>query len=105
MKKHGVSTPGKATKLSNVYWVDAENTFRVKINRQGKIMSRTFPVGVYGSIEQAFDAAKSYRADLLAKYPPAGKPMPKTGNEAWHMLGNQPRRRPTSQLLEWMKSK
>jgi hypothetical protein len=105
MTVSNVNGRGRATELSNVYWVDRDSSFRVQIERSGKVMSRTFAVGVHGSIEEAFEAAAKYRAELLAKYPPAGKPLPKTGNEAWQMLSSHPRRRPTSQLLEWMKSK
>jgi hypothetical protein len=46
------------------------HAWRVTIQRQGKIHVGHFSDGVYGGRQKALGAAKEYRDDLLAKYPP-----------------------------------
>lgn len=46
------------------------HAWRVTIQRQGKIHVGHFSDGVCGGRQKALDAAKKYRDDLLARYPP-----------------------------------
>jgi len=49
------------------------HAWRVTIQRHGKIFVGHFSDGVYGGKQKALAAAKRYRDELLAKYPPLSR--------------------------------
>ena len=90
------------TSEQNVYWYENSQAYRVEITRKRNKFRRSFYVVDYGSKERAFEVACACKKEFASKYPERRNCNPNAGNDAWRALSNSPRKRPTSQLLEWI---
>lgn len=89
------------TSEPNIYWYERSQVYRMEITREKKKIKRCFYVVDYKSKELAFAAAVKCKNDFVEQYPERRNCNPGAGNDAWKALSNYPRKRPTSQLLEW----
>lgn len=94
---------------------DKKMYVEARIYRHGYKVNKAFSYKKCGSREAAIDAAIAWRdeqlliANVVAPVPVRKEPIKRTprqiGNDSWNSMSEEPKPRPASQLLLWVKPK